>query len=333
MDDHLENPHQGARKTMKAKTAHDHLIKSLADPEFAGAWIKETESALSAERESLKKATGELSQTHLDLHFALRGKEAAEKESADWKARAEKAEANADFLRKSIGECHMMISRKSSEYQIEKEWESTDLPPRLQKIMKENESLKKALEQSEAAKAKVIELMRDILEWESECYCKIGKEFPIPPRIQCPPCKARKAISLLTPAAPLADGERGILERCRVRELRDRCIHFYMKTDGSFEWPNNREGDMLRMVFNAYNAIRKAAGDGTVTEGHSKRCPGECLECLEIYGPPTKDVVRGILEKISGRPCDCILKFPVGVYHNEACDKKFNIQAAGEGNG
>jgi hypothetical protein len=44
-----------------------------------------------------------------------------------------------EFLRDSIGECHMMISRNTPEYQLRTEWEPSDLPPRLQKIMRERD--------------------------------------------------------------------------------------------------------------------------------------------------------------------------------------------------
>lgn len=40
-----------------------------------------------------------------------------------------------EFFRDSVGECHVMISRNTAEFQIRKEWESTDLPPRLQKLI------------------------------------------------------------------------------------------------------------------------------------------------------------------------------------------------------
>jgi len=57
------------------------------------------------------------------------------KVSEEWMARALAAEANADFLRRSIGACHQMISCNKSEFQIEKDWKPYDLPPRLAKVM------------------------------------------------------------------------------------------------------------------------------------------------------------------------------------------------------
>lgn len=50
-------------------------------------------------------------------------------------AKVEELTANGDFLRESIGECHLMISRNSVEYQLKKEWEVTTLPARLAKIL------------------------------------------------------------------------------------------------------------------------------------------------------------------------------------------------------
>ena len=49
----------------------------------------------------------------------------------------DEARANADFLRQSVGECHVMISRNSADYQITTDWSATDLPPRLRKLMLE----------------------------------------------------------------------------------------------------------------------------------------------------------------------------------------------------
>ena len=50
--------------------------------------------------------------------------------------RAEKAEDLNKFFRDSVGECHVMISRNTAEYQIREEWDPCDLPPRLQKVMR-----------------------------------------------------------------------------------------------------------------------------------------------------------------------------------------------------
>ena len=33
-------------------------------------------------------------------------------------------------------------------------------------------------------------------------------------------------------------------------EIEDRLKHFYMKTDGTYEFPNSKEGDLLSMVHN-----------------------------------------------------------------------------------
>lgn len=55
---------------------------------------------------------------------------------AEVKAALETAQTLNEYFRDAVGECHLMISRSTSEYQVRKAWEPTDLPPRLQKIMK-----------------------------------------------------------------------------------------------------------------------------------------------------------------------------------------------------
>ena len=47
------------------------------------------------------------------------------------------AEANASFLRESVGECHMMISRNATEFQVRSDWDNTTLPFRLRTNMRE----------------------------------------------------------------------------------------------------------------------------------------------------------------------------------------------------
>lgn len=49
------------------------------------------------------------------------------------------------FFRDSVGECHVMISRNTGEYQIRQEWEATDLPPRIQKVMRRALAVESAL--------------------------------------------------------------------------------------------------------------------------------------------------------------------------------------------
>jgi hypothetical protein len=39
------------------------------------------------------------------------------------------------YFRDAVGECHLMISRNTSEYQVRWDWEPTDLPPRVQQVM------------------------------------------------------------------------------------------------------------------------------------------------------------------------------------------------------
>lgn len=57
-----------------------------------------------------------------------------------------------EYFRDSVGECHVMISRNDSEFQIRSEWEPTDLPPRLQKVMQDNERLREELTECYRAK-------------------------------------------------------------------------------------------------------------------------------------------------------------------------------------
>ena len=40
-------------------------------------------------------------------------------------------------------------------------------------------------------------------------------------------------------------------ESLRLREFQDRCLVFYGMADGSYSWPNSREGDLIRLMFNA----------------------------------------------------------------------------------
>ncbi len=114
-----------------------------------------------------------------------------------WKNRAERAEAAIDklkmdaehlqyerdeareklaaaeslnvYFRDAIGECHLMISRKTFEYQVRKEWECTDLPPRLQTVMKRIAELELALSAETSGlleRAELAEHDRD--EWEKK---------------------------------------------------------------------------------------------------------------------------------------------------------------------
>lgn len=66
------------------------------------------------------------------------------------KDRDEKQALN-EYFRDTVGECHMMISRNTSEYQIRKEWDPTDLPPRLQGVMKRAENAEAEIARLKAA--------------------------------------------------------------------------------------------------------------------------------------------------------------------------------------
>lgn len=58
---------------------------------------------------------------------------------------------NADFLRKSVGACHMMISRNDLEELRQDEWDATHLPPRLYKFIGELKGNLVALQDVEKA--------------------------------------------------------------------------------------------------------------------------------------------------------------------------------------
>lgn len=36
-----------------------------------------------------------------------------------------------------------------------------------------------------------------------------------------------------------------------IKEIVDRIHYFYLRTDGTFNWPNSAEGDLLRLVYKA----------------------------------------------------------------------------------
>lgn len=76
---------------------------------------------------------------------------------------------NAEFLRSSVGECHLMISRNSSEFQTQgKQWRLSDLPARLQRIMRERETLAEAVREREEARRTAISPYRPSSEPVSE---------------------------------------------------------------------------------------------------------------------------------------------------------------------
>jgi len=54
----------------------------------------------------------------------------------------EEAQTLNKFLRDSIGECHLMISRNTSDFQLQKTWEPTSLPPRLKRLIVDRDELK-----------------------------------------------------------------------------------------------------------------------------------------------------------------------------------------------
>lgn len=74
-------------------------------------------------------------------------------------AERERATSLNDYFRDAVGECHMMISRNTSEYQVRRrEWEATDLPPRVQKLMRRTLAAEGALDEAKG-------LLRKAQEW------------------------------------------------------------------------------------------------------------------------------------------------------------------------
>lgn len=65
-------------------------------------------------------------------------------------AETSKQQALLEFFRDSVGECHVMISREADEFQIRHLWDSTDLPPRVLKLLQTTHHLQKAESQREA---------------------------------------------------------------------------------------------------------------------------------------------------------------------------------------
>jgi hypothetical protein len=72
------------------------------------------------------------------------------------------------YFRDAVGECHVMISRDTSEYQIRHEWEPTDLPPRMQRVMQRAEAAEAALTARDAEIATLREQNADAEYWMSE---------------------------------------------------------------------------------------------------------------------------------------------------------------------
>lgn len=100
------------------------------------------------------------------------------------------------------------------------------------------------------------------------------------------------------------------------QEFLDRCQHFYAQIDGSFEWPNSREGDLLKI---AYQALReggpklpKYSTSGTSincricgdnVEGHEDTCPIRALEYGEAtYGVCWEEEESGNRYEYDNRP-------------------------------
>ena len=82
--------------------------------------------------------------------------------------------ANADFLRRSVGACHMMISR-NDRAELDGQWEATDLPPRLKIYLTklEEKSYQRGQQDCDARWEKA---QRDF--WNGDCtVCRSDDEY------------------------------------------------------------------------------------------------------------------------------------------------------------
>lgn len=94
--------------------------------------------------EDLQKQAQSLQEQLDNLNVMFRGevkmREQAEREAQELRKRVQTMhdeQMRCDDSRvRQLGECHLMISRNTSEFQIDKEWEQTSLPPRLQAVMR-----------------------------------------------------------------------------------------------------------------------------------------------------------------------------------------------------
>ena len=100
--------------------------RDLANKQNARGWVFDIVDALAALESFCEGLKG--------VNDDLRGKLAeCEKE------RDEAKDLNV-YFRDAVGECHLMISRNTSAYQVRDKWEPSDLPPRLQKVMSRSEA-------------------------------------------------------------------------------------------------------------------------------------------------------------------------------------------------
>ena len=68
-------------------------------------------------------------------------------------AEVERLKEDADFLRESVGECHLMLSRGTTEFQTRHDWDLTSLPHRF----------RKALADRDAALAEAAKLLQEVI--------------------------------------------------------------------------------------------------------------------------------------------------------------------------
>lgn len=45
----------------------------------------------------------------------------------------------------------------------------------------------------------------------------------------------------------------------QAKELRDRFVYFFMKIDGTYEFPNSADGDLLRMTHKLLQQLKEDA--------------------------------------------------------------------------
>lgn len=49
--------------------------------------------------------------------------------------------------------------------------------------------------------------------------------------------------------------------REQIKEIQDRLTYFYLQTDGSYDFPNSREGDLLKMVHRSIPLLQSAVAE------------------------------------------------------------------------
>ncbi|WP_430597326.1 hypothetical protein [Enterococcus sp. AZ177] len=85
------------------------------------------------------------------------------------------------------------------------------------------------------------------------------------------------------------------------KELGDRFQHFYMQLDGSYNFPNSLEGDLLRMTHNMLTLMEKEKSTPSFAVGEYYSDGKVIYKVLEIEEyPDTKEVGLAVLALYSG---------------------------------